>query len=209
MKRPIHIAALLVASAAVITTISVYATEPGQTAEPSKVSASAGVSRYSAPATLETEAETVTEFFTETEFVEETTVAETHAEFEVDAYAAELIGRTIWGEAGGVKSKAERAAVAWCILNRVDAWGQTIEYVVTKPYQFQGYRPRGECPQEHIDLAIDVLTRWAAEKQGATDVGRVLPADYLFFMGDGEHNHFSTEYQSTDYWGWSLIDPYK
>lgn len=127
----------------------------------------------------------------------------------VDAYAAELIGRTIWGEAGGIKSEAERAAVAWCILNRVDAWGQTIEQVVTKPYQFQGYRPWGECPQEHIDLAADVLARWNAEKEGASEVGRVLPAEYLFFMGDGAHNHFTTEYQGTDYWGWSLIDPYK
>lgn len=127
----------------------------------------------------------------------------------VDPYEAELIGRTIWGEAGGVKSKAERAAVAWCILNRVDAWGISIEEAVTTPYQFQGYRPNGECPQEHIDLAADVLARWEAEKNGAADVGRVLPADYLFFMGDGERNHFSTEYQSTKYWDWSLTDPYK
>jgi hypothetical protein len=140
---------------------------------------------------------------------EEIQAAEIAAEIPVSLYDAELIGRTIWGEAGGVKSEAERAAVAWCILNRVDAWGQTVEQVVTKPYQFQGYRPWGECPQEHIDLAIDVLTRWAAEKQGKTDAGRVLPAEYLYFMGDGRHNHFATEYQNTDYWDWSLADPYK
>jgi hypothetical protein len=130
-------------------------------------------------------------------------------EIPIDAYEAELIGRTIWGEAGGVPSEAERAAVAWCILNRVDAWGQSIEEVVTKPYQFQGYRTWGECPQEHIDLAVDVLTRWKAEKQGKTDAGRVLPAEYMFFMGDGKHNHFTTEYRGTDYWDWSLTDPYK
>lgn len=125
--------------------------------------------------------------------------------------AVELIGRTIWGEAGGVLSKAERAAVAWCILNRVDAWGQTIADAVTAPYQFQGYRDSawGECPQEHLDLAADVLSRWEAEQQGAENVGRVLPADYLYFMGDGERNHFTVEYLSTDYWGWSMTDPYK
>lgn len=130
---------------------------------------------------------------------------------ELDPVEVELIGRTIWGEADGVKSEAERAAVAWCILNRVDASGKTIEEVVTAPDQFKGYRPEGEwgeCPQRHLDLAADVLTRWNAEKEGAEDVGRVLPADYLYFIGDGKRNHFSIEWKSTDYWDWSLYDPY-
>ncbi len=120
----------------------------------------------------------------------------------------ELIGRTIWGEAGGVQSEAERAAVAWCILNRVDAWDKSIEEVVTAPMQFLGYRPKGECPQAHLDLAADVLTRWNAEKEGATDVGRTLPADYLYFYGDGERNHFSIEWRSGIYWRWTLTNPY-
>jgi hypothetical protein len=147
-----------------------------------------------------------------TTFVAIETNAETLPEIEpitVDSYEAELVGRTIWGEAGGVKSEAERAAVAWCILNRVDAYGKSIEEVVTAPQQFQGYRPRGTCPPEHIELATDVIIRWQAEKQGRADVGRVLPADYLYFMGDGKHNHFTTEYLGTDYWDWSLTDPYK
>lgn len=130
----------------------------------------------------------------------------------LDPVEVELIGRTIWGEADGVKSKAERAAVAWCILNRVDSRGQTIEEVVTAPMQFHGYRPADkwdECPQRHLDLAADVLARWYAEKEGAQDVGRVLPAKYEFFVGDGERNHFSIRWQSTDYWDWSLPDPYK
>lgn len=130
----------------------------------------------------------------------------------LDPEEVELIGRTIWGEADGVTSKAERAAVAWCILNRVDERGQTIEEVVTAPRQFHGYRPAdgwGECPQRHLDLAEDVLTRWKAEKEGATDVGRVLPAEYTFFVGDRVHNHFSTSFLSPDYWDWSLPDPYE
>lgn len=131
------------------------------------------------------------------------------AAIELETKEIELVGRTIWGEAMGVKSTAERAAVAWCILNRVDAWGQSIEEVVTKPHQFQGYRPKGECPQEHLDLAVDVLLRWKAEKAGAKNIGRVLPADYLYFIGDGERNHFSTEYPCANYWDWSLTDPYK
>lgn len=127
---------------------------------------------------------------------------------ELDPAEIELIGRTIWGEADGVKSEAERAAVAWCILNRVDATGQSIEEVVTAPEQFKGYRTWGKCPQRHLDLAEDVMTRWNAEKDGAEKVGRVLPADYLYFIGDGERNHFSIEWKSTDYWDWSLINPY-
>lgn len=153
--------------------------------------------------------EQITERVTAPQETTEATPEPTPAEPEVDAYAAELIGRTIWGEAGGIESTAERAAVAWCILNRVDAWSQTVEQVVTDPYQFQGYRDWGECPQEHIDLAADVLARWAKEKEGATEVGRVLPADYLFFIGDGAHNHFTADYRGTDYWDWSLTDPYK
>lgn len=125
------------------------------------------------------------------------------------SYEVELIGRTIWGEAGGVKSEAERAAVAWCILNRVDAWNKSIYEVVTAPSQFHGYRTWGTCPQEHLDLAADVLTRWEAEKAGETEVGRTLPAEYLYFWGDGQRNHFRTEWQSSQYWDWSLTDPYK
>lgn len=120
-----------------------------------------------------------------------------------------LLGRTIWGEAEGVEDKAEQAAVAWCILNRVDATGQTIAEVVTAPGQFHGfYRVEGEVPEEFLDLAADVLNRWNLEKQGAEDVGRVLPADYLYFVGDGARNYFSKEWQSSDYWGWSLKSPY-
>lgn len=33
----------------------------------------------------------------------------------------ELIAQTVWAEARGVESRAEQAAVVWCILNRVDA----------------------------------------------------------------------------------------
>lgn len=130
-------------------------------------------------------------------------------EYIPNPYEVELIGRTIWGEAGGVQSKAERAAVAWCILNRVDAYGKSIEDVVTAPWQFHGYRPEGDCPLEHLELAADVLVRWQAEKKGTTDVGRTLPAEYLYFVGDGWRNHFSVEYESAVYWDWSLPNPYK
>lgn len=119
----------------------------------------------------------------------------------------ELIARTIWGEAEVVQSRAEQAAVAWCILNRVDSSGKTIESVITAPYQFY-YRTDDNLPSWALELAEDVLWRWGRERAGETDVGRTLPADYLYFIGDGRRNHFSIEWKSTDYWDWSLPDPY-
>lgn len=134
---------------------------------------------------------------------------ETEPETDARAKDIELIGRTIWGEAGGVESKAERAAVAWCILNRVDATGDTIEEVVTAPHQFYGYRTDGTCPQEHLDLAEDVLSRWESEKLGTCASGRTLPAGYLYFTGDGSRNHFTKEWGSSETWTWALPNPYK
>lgn len=126
----------------------------------------------------------------------------------LDPAEIEYIGRTIWGEAGGIPDPAERAAVAWCILNRVDARGQSIQTVVTADHQFLGYRRRGECPQEHLDLAADVLTRWKREKAGETNVGRTLPAGYQYFYGDGQHNYFTKEWRRGSRWDWSLPSPY-
>lgn len=119
----------------------------------------------------------------------------------------ELIARTIWGEAEIVQSRAEQAAVAWCILNRVDSSGKTIESVITAPYQFY-CRTDDNLPSWALELAEDVLWRWGRERAGETNVGRTLPADYLYFIGDGWRNHFSIEWKSTDYWDWSLPDPY-
>ena len=60
-----------------------------------------------------------------------------------------------------------------------------------------------------ITLAGDILDRYWAEKNGAEDVGRTLPAGYTFFHGDGRENYFRQQYEKTgDYWDWSLPDPY-
>lgn len=123
----------------------------------------------------------------------------------------ELIAQTVWAEARGVESRAEQAAVVWCILNRVDAgtWGDTISQVVTSPSQF-AWDPHSPVEAEFVELAEDVCRRWAAEKAGASDVGRTLPAEYLYFEGDGRHNHFRTEWEK-DWgrtWDWSLPAPY-
>lgn len=112
---------------------------------------------------------------------------------------AELAGRAIWGEAGGIPDEAQRAAVVWCACNRADAWDMDIGDVLTVD-QFHGLAIKGEVPPQHVELARDVLARWTLEAEDWVDVGRVLPGRFLYFEGDGRVNHFSTEYGGGEYW---------
>ena len=112
---------------------------------------------------------------------------------------AELAGRAIWGEAGGIQDEAQRAAVVWCACNRADAWDMEIGEVLTVD-QFHGLAIRGEVPSQHMELARDVLARWTLEAEGWQDVGRVLPSRFLYFEGNGVINLFSTEYGGGEYW---------
>ena len=125
---------------------------------------------------------------------------------------AEYIARTIYGEARGC-STTEQAAVAWCILNRVDSedayYPDDIIGVVTQKKQFHGYDERNPVEPELYGLALDVIERWQTEKAGAQNVGRVLPTEYLYFSGDGQHNYFRTSWDGGRQWDWSLPSPYE
>lgn len=140
----------------------------------------------------------------------DSSAAEKQPEWEPDETEAAYIAKTIFGEAGVVSSKARKAAVGWCILNRVDApgFGDTVEEVVTAPSQFHGYDPDIEPPESYYELARDILTRHHREQQGETNTGRTLPQDYCYFWGDGSENHFTQEWHGKDYWNWSLPNPY-
>ena len=122
---------------------------------------------------------------------------------------AEYLAKTLYGEARGC-STVEQAAVVWCVLNRVDdpRFPDTVLEVIEAPYQFSGYDPEYPVKEEFALLAADVLTRYRAERDGEENVGRVLPAEYCFFTGDGRRNHFTTEWKSTDCFGWTLESPY-
>lgn len=122
---------------------------------------------------------------------------------------AKALAQMVWGEARGVKSVTEQAACVWCVLNRCDEWGMTILEVVSAPYQFAGYDPDYPVDDELLALCEDVLTRYFSEKSGKTDVGRVLPPDYLFFSGDGQRNHFRNAYKGGEIWDWTLPSPYE
>ena len=124
-----------------------------------------------------------------------------------------FLAKTLYGECRGVASRDEQAAVAWCILNRVDSprfQGDTVREIVTAPGQFSGYNECFPVTNDLKSLAIDVLKRWHAEYCGLTeDAGRTLPSDYFFFHGDGERNYFRKEFNSKKYWDWSLDSPYE
>lgn len=122
---------------------------------------------------------------------------------------AVYMAKTIWGEARGC-SKTDQAAVAWCILNRVDhpAFGSDIISVITAKSQFSGYDYSNPVDPEHYELAMDVIERWQIEKEEGSVTGRVLPKDYLYFTGNGKQNHFSKEYGSKIFWDGSCVSPY-
>jgi len=128
-----------------------------------------------------------------------------------DVYAT-YIAKTIYNEYNG-DSDTERAAVVWCILNRVDSkiYPNDIISVVIAPYQFQGYKEDNPVVEEYFAMAKDVMIRWYAEKRGAQDIGRILPKTYLFFVGDEkkQHNLYTEVFLGTDYWDWSLASPYE
>ena len=105
---------------------------------------------------------------------------------------AVMIAKLLYRECRGVSSKAEQSAVVWTVLNRVDdrnEFPDTISGVIQQKKQF-AYQSDAPVTDELLELSYDVLDRWNREKNGETDVGRVLPKEYEYFYGDGVHNHF-------------------
>lgn len=119
-----------------------------------------------------------------------------------------MMAKILAVECPSVPSVMEQACVAWTICNRVDAGYGTLSQVMTAPNQF-AYYASTEATPELLALAEDVLTRWSREKSGHQDVGRVLPAGFLWFSGDGQHNYFRNQYQGGDVWDYSLPNPYE
>ena len=126
--------------------------------------------------------------------------------------SARYMAKTVYGEAGGC-STTEQAAVAWCILNWVDEKGyaatpENVAKISKWSDCFHGYVSSNPVTTEIHNLCMDVIGRWLQEKQGVTEVGRVLPREYLFFHGDGVHNYFRNAYIGGTRWNWSLPSPY-
>lgn len=140
---------------------------------------------------------------------QQTPVVNSGQAYTVTREEVETLAKIVYREARGIKEDSHKAAVVWCILNRVDDgyWGDNIVDVATYPNAF-AWVPDTPVEEELVDLVVDVVTRWNHEKEGLSDVGRTLPKEYLYFTGDGSYNHFTKEWKSTDYWDWSLPNPY-
>jgi hypothetical protein len=132
---------------------------------------------------------------------------------------AKALAQMAWGECRGVGSLTangvtvtgtyQKAAVMWCAINRYDAgYEDSIAEVCAAPQQFYGYSAKHPVDAELLELAYDVLDRWEREQLHGGDVGRTLPADYLFFAGDGQHNYFRDSYKGGTRYTWELPDVY-
>ena len=127
----------------------------------------------------------------------------------------DMLAKTIYGE-GGNQPIDQQAAIAWCVLNRVDMniYPDTIPEVITQYKQFTGYHDYTQYTQSHFDLAKDVIIRRRLEKSGYTNVGRTLPKSCYAFRGDGKHNNFRIPINGKNYkdgytiWNWSYTSPY-
>lgn len=104
------------------------------------------------------------------------------------------LAQMLYGEARGCTTDNQMKCV-WVVLNRVDdaRFPDSIIGAVSASGQFYGYSPDFPVLDRLYAVALDVLTRWSMEKQGA-DVARELPNEYLWFTGDGETNHFREVY---------------
>lgn len=104
------------------------------------------------------------------------------------------LAQMLYGEARGC-TVDNQAKCVWCVLNRVDdpRFPDTIIGVVSAPGQFYGYSPNFPVWDNLYAVALDVLTRWSMEKQGA-NVARELPDTYYWFTGFNGSNHFREVY---------------
>ena len=108
-------------------------------------------------------------------------------------YEVTLVCQTVYGEARGC-SREEQMLVAWCICNRADNSGTSIEQVVKAPSQFHGYSPEHPVTDEIRSAVLEVLNAWSSGQEALVYAPYATTSDYLYFSGDGAHNWFREEY---------------
>lgn len=125
-----------------------------------------------------------------------TVVKAPEPEYEMYFSEADVVAlaRMLYGEARGCTVDNQMKCV-WCVLNRVDdaRFPDSIIGAVSAPGQFYGYSPDFPVWDNLYAVALDVLTRWSMEKQGA-NVARELPDTYCWFTGNGSENVFRGVY---------------
>lgn len=109
------------------------------------------------------------------------------------SYEVTLLCQTVWGEARGC-SREEQMLVVWCICNRADSSGKSIEQVVLQPNQFYGYNPEHPVTNEIREVVYEVLDAWSRNETALVYEPYATSPNYLYFSGDGVHNWFREEY---------------
>lgn len=102
-----------------------------------------------------------------------------------------MASQTVWGEYRGEDAE-QRAAVVWCILNRVedDRFPNTISEVVRQPHQFQGYSSNNPS-EPFADEVRDILMRWHEGEHG-------IDPSLCWFYGDGRINHYRNAWRAEE-----------
>lgn len=114
---------------------------------------------------------------------------EMKTEWEPDEEDVVALAQTLWGECRGC-SYIQKAAVCWCVFNRVDSKlfpGSIIE-VVSQPNQFFGYSPSFPVDEELYEIAYNCIVDWHNGEN------RVLDPEFTYFHGNGRINIFTTQY---------------
>lgn len=124
----------------------------------------------------------------------------------------QIMAKMLWGE-DRINPTYMRAAIIWCVYNRMDAGHETIEHIINQT-SFPGYRESHPVKEWAVDLIRDVTIRYVLELNGFKDVGRVLPKEFLYYeQPEGKIYHiFKTKLRYSDpdnvIWDWSLPSPY-
>ena len=104
-----------------------------------------------------------------------------------------LVCQTVYGEARGC-SKEEQQLVVWCICNRADCSGTSVEQVVTADRQFHGYDPENPVTEEIFENVTEVLEAWSRNEEALVYEPYATTTEYRYFYGDGRHNWYREEW---------------
>ena len=119
-------------------------------------------------------------------FVREDPPAEDWIPNEEDVIA---LARCLWGECRGC-SYIQKAAVCWCVFNRVDdsRFPDTVYGVVSQPSQFFGYQASFPVTDELYEIAYRCMVDWHNGEN------RIFDHEFIYFHGTGRINVFTTTY---------------
>lgn len=119
------------------------------------------------------------------------------------------IARMLYGEERQY-GYIERAAVVWHLLNRIDSplEANTVKGDLTHAH-YSGYIKSNPVEEWAIWIVRDVVWRYACEKEGYEEVGRILPREFLYMACYKGHNRYRDRYRgSCHFWDWSIPSPY-